>query len=1064
VVPIFRQIARSSLQFPLLVAGLVVGLLALGATQLREMPVDALPDFSPVYVEVQTESLGLSAVEVEQLITAPMEQILLNGVPWLDDITSESIPGLSSIVLFFEPGTDPLEARQVVQERLAQGRDLPKVARAPVMLQPLSSTSRVAMVRIDSDELTPIEQSVLAKWTIKPALMGVPGVANVAIWGQREQQMQVHVDSERLAARGVSLNQVVTTSANSLWVSPLSFVEASTPGTGGFVDTPNQRLGIHHVLPITEPDDLGAVALEGPDGEPVLGDDGQPVRLGDVVTVVEDHQPLIGDAVAEDRQGLLLVVEKFPEANALEVTEGVEETMAELAPGLDGITYRTDVYRPATYLDLGLRNAGWALAGGFLLVLLTLLVLHGWRSAVIAAVTVPLSLVSGALVLQWAGATMNLMLWAGLMTAAAAVVDDAVTGYESLRTAATPPLEHQGHRREAGATATARVRRPLAFATLVMLAATVPLLFLGFRNGLDAAFIRPIVLGYTLALVASMMVALVVSPTLAMLLLPRRGAGIGVPRLAERLGIVHSRLLGRGLARPTPVLAGVGALALLGLVVSPTLDVDMKPAPAERTFLVHWTTAPGTSHPEMSRITSLVADEIRSVPGIEHVGAHIGRALASDQVANVNSGELWASLTDGADYDDTLSALRSVVSGYPGVEQEVLTYTDERNAARGVGTTTSEDLVVRLYGQEYDVLADRAEDVRRTLEGIEGAGSVVIRSQQSEAQIEVKVNLGAARQAGVTPGEVRRAAATLVAGIEVGSLFEQQKVFEVVVIGSPEARHDMDVVENLSIATADGGSVRLGDVAAVDVVPVPTSIRHDSVSRYVDVVADVTAGDAGAVAEEAEEALAAIDFPLEYHAEILTDYAEEQAGMTRALGYALGALALMVLLLQAYLRSWRLAGVIFLCLPLALSGALLTAVIAGFSLDIGVLLGLLLLTGVYVRATLLLHARYQELGIRAGHRPETATVIRGAQDRFVPVIVTLVAVAGLALPAVVMGRDPGLELLQPMAAVTLGGLVTTALMVLLAVPLLYHRTAPDLDDTRFTDPTPAEDQPLVGAR
>ncbi len=359
-----RRIVGSTLRFPLIVAGIVFGLVLLGVPQLSDMAVDELPDYAPVSVEVQTESLGLSAVEVEQLITAPMEQLLLNGVPWLDDISSRSIPGLSSIVMVFEPGTDPLEARQVVQERLSQGRDLPKVAKAPVMLQPVSSASRVMMVRLDSKDLSPIEQSVLARWTVKPALMGVPGVANVAIWGEREQQMQVQVDPQRLADRGVALNQVVRTSANALWVSPLSFVRASTPGTGGFIDTPNQRLGVHHVLPINKPSELASVALEGADGKPVLGDNGRPVLLGDVVDVVEDHQPLIGDAVAAGGQGLVLVVEKFPEASTLAVTEGVEESMDKLAPGLDGLQVNTDVFRPASYLREGRRHA--ELAAGVL--------------------------------------------------------------------------------------------------------------------------------------------------------------------------------------------------------------------------------------------------------------------------------------------------------------------------------------------------------------------------------------------------------------------------------------------------------------------------------------------------------------------------------------------------------------------------------------------------------------------------------------------------------------------------------------------------------------------------
>jgi len=1041
---VIRRIVDSSLKIPLLVAALVLGLFSLGFVQLREMPIDTLPDFTPVYVEVQTESLGLSAVEVEQLITAPMEQILLNGVPWLEEISSESIPGLSSIVMVFEPGTDPLEARQVVQERLSQGRDLPRVAKAPVMLQPLSSTSRVMMVRVDSDELSPVEQSVLAKWTIKPALMGVTGVANVAIWGQREQQMQVQVDPERLAERGVTLNQVLTSTANALWVSPLSFVEASTPGTGGFIDTPNQRLGIHHILPITEPQHLASVALEGPNGQQLFGKDGKPVLLGDVVSVVEDHQPLIGDAVAGESQGLMLVIEKFPEANALEVTKGVESTMAVLAPGLTGVEFRADVFRPASYIDMAIDTLTWLLLLGLALMLLVLVILHGWRLAVVAAVTVPLSLVAATLVLYVRGETFNHMLLAGLMVATIAIVDDAVIDFDNVRRRlreADLPSEW----RAVLSAAVHEMRRPIIFATLIMLAATVPLFYVGFRSGLDGDFFGPIVLSYALALLASLVIALVVAPVMSMMLV-RGGAVQGAePSVPRRLASMYSNLLTRGLARPVAAVSVFGMIALAGLAVAPVLEPSMKPELKERTLLVHWQAAAGTSHPEMSRITSRVAAELRQVPGVENVGAHVGRALSSDEVSSVNVGELWASLTADADHDQTMGAAREVVSGYPGIEQEVLTYTDERITAHGIGSPTPEDVVVRVFGQEYELLAQKAREVQQTLAGIGGVRDVTVGSTPQEAQIEVRVDLDAAQQFGLTPGEVRRAAATLVSGIEVGSLFEQQKVFEVIVLGTPQSRHDLSAVEALMVDSSSGQQVRLGDVAKVQITSAPTTVRHSAVSRYVDVVARVGGRDVADVALDAEVAIEAIDFPLEYHSEILGDYAQERTALMEAFGFAAAALVAMFLLFQAYLGSWRLAVLAFIGLPLAISGGIVAAALAGIGLSIGTLLGVLVIVGLYTRNLLTLFGRYQALVRHDRHRPDIALVVRGASERFLSTFVAAVAVAAMLLPLVVLGSAPGLELLQPMSVVALGGLISTTFLSLFLLPLMYLRIVPDAD-------------------
>src|SRR5262245_3657568 len=354
-----RWISEASMRLRFLVLILAAVLMVFGITRISSMPVDVYPEFNPPLVEVQTEALGLSAAEVESLITTPMEADLLNGVAWLDQIYSESVVGLSRILLVFEPGTDPIRARQMVQERLTQAHALPNVSKPPVMLQPLSSSSRVMIIGLSSSSLSPIEMGVLARWNVKPRLMGVPGVANVAIWGQRERQLQVQVDPEQLRAKGVTLQQVVETTGESLWVSPLSYLEASSPGTAGWIDTPNQRLGIRHLLPIVTPEDLAKVSVV----------DSQGLRLGDVAKVVEDHQLLIGDAAVNSSSGLLLVIEKFPGTNTLDVTRKVEAALEALRPGLAGIEIDTTIFRPASYIELAIGNLAIVLLISIVLVL-----------------------------------------------------------------------------------------------------------------------------------------------------------------------------------------------------------------------------------------------------------------------------------------------------------------------------------------------------------------------------------------------------------------------------------------------------------------------------------------------------------------------------------------------------------------------------------------------------------------------------------------------------------------------------------------------------------------------
>src|SRR5262249_6295344 len=395
------------------VLGLAAVLLFFGTAQLRAMPVDALPEFAPPSVQVQTEALGLSASEVEELVTLNLEELLSN-TPFLQSMRSSSVPGLSSITLVFEPGTDVLRARQLVSEKLSLAFSLPNVSKPPTILPPTSATSRVMMIGLSSKQVSPIQMSILARWTVQPALLSVPGVANVAIWGMRDYQLQVLVDPQRLKAQHVTLDQVIATTGNALWVSPLTFLNASAPGTGGYIDSPQQRLEVRHVFPISKPQDLAKVVVEGTH-----------LRLGDVATVVEDHQPLIGDDLLNNDSGLLLVIDKLPGASTLDVTRGVEAKLKELQAGLSGVQINSSIYRPASFIDAAMGNLTRTLLISSLLVL-ALLFLYQWRLALIGMMTIPLSLVAAGFVLYLRGSTINTMILAGLALAVGVLFDEVI--------------------------------------------------------------------------------------------------------------------------------------------------------------------------------------------------------------------------------------------------------------------------------------------------------------------------------------------------------------------------------------------------------------------------------------------------------------------------------------------------------------------------------------------------------------------------------------------------------------------------------------------------------------
>ena len=1049
-----RSLVAWSLRFRLLVVLAAAGLMVVGVAQLRNAPVDVLPEFSPPYIEIQTEALGLSAAEVEQLITVPLEGDLLNGVAGIDSMRSESVAGLSSIVLVTEPGVDLLGARQLVQERLTQAHALPNVSSPPAMLQPLSSSSRVMMVGLRSRDLSMIDLGLLARWTIRPRLLGVTGVANVAIWGQREHQLQVQVDPERLRQSGVSLQQIVRTSGNSQLVSPLSFLEASTPGSGGFIDTPSQRLHVRHILPIADPEGFAQVPVEGAGGK----------RLGDVATIVEDHQPLIGDASVADSDGLLLVVEKFPGANTLEVTRGIEDALDALRPGLRGVEVDSTIFRPASSVEAALDNLTIALLAGALLLALALgVAFFEWRIVVIGLVSVALSVIAAALVFTMRGGTINALVFAGLVLAAVVVVDDAVVGLENMWRRLRERSGETGELTTADviAEAATEVRSPLAYATLVVLLALVPVFFL---EGAPGAFFEPLALSFALAVLTSMVVALTVTPALSLFLLRSAPLDRRDAPLTRWLKRRYASALSWTLSRPVPMAAAAAVIAVLGLAALPQFDRTLVPTFRDLELLVRFDGAPGTSRPEMVRITNRAGQELRALEGVRNVGAHVGRAVMADQVSGINSGELWVSIDPDADYDETVGAVREVVDGYPGIDSELLAYSNERiravgavadgNAARdnaGLAALTGEEepVVVRVYGNELGVLREKADEVQAAIADVDGVVDPRVEAQPTEPTLEVEVDLEAAGRAGINPGDVRRAAATLVQGIVVGALFEEQKVFDVIVVGVPDVRASVTTIRDLLVESPSGNRVRLGDVADVRVAPAPVAIRREAASRRIDVLADVGGRDLGSVLDDVERRVQEVEFPLEYHAEVREESTERQAAGRRVLGAAVAAAIGIFLILQAAFGGWRLAAAFLLTAPWALSGGVLAAFVVGGALSLGSLLGLFAVFCLVVRNGVLLIARYQQVAPPEEGAIDRAVALRGAEERLTPTVTTALAVGLAFLPLALLGDRPGHEIAHPLAVVVLGGLVTATLFSLFVAPALSLRLAPTTSPERL---------------
>jgi len=1012
-----KWLVSTSLRLRVAVVVLTAILLIAGTRIVSQTRFDVFPEFAPPLVEVQTEVPGLSTSEVEVLVTVPIENAL-NGVSWLDKVRSKSVLGLSSVVLYFEGGTDIMAARQLVQERLTQlAERLPSVAKPPVILSPLSATSRVLKIGMSSETLSQMEMTTIAKWTIRPRIMAIPGVANVAIWGQRDRQIQVLVDPQHLYTHEVTTNDVVRAAEDAVQI-----------GGGGFIDTPNQRLAVAHTLSIHSPEDLSDV--------PVVIRNGAPLKLGDLADLVEGFPPPIGDAIINDGPGILLIVEKQPWGNTLEVTKKIEEILDALRPGLKDIEIDSTIFRPATFIEMSLSNLNRALLIGCLLVIAVLaFFLNNWRTALISALAIPTSLIIAALILNYRGGTINTMVLAGLIIALGELVDDAIIDVENI-------MRRLRLNKDAGSPdsifkvvldASLEVRSAVVYGSVIVVLVLMPVFFL---QGLSGSFFRPLALSYVLAILSSLLVALILTPALAMILLPRVVERKESPFL-KWLKARYEVLLPKLISQPKKVMAVVAVALVLTLVVIPFLGEEFLPHFKEYDFLMHWVEKPGTSIEAMDRITIRVSKELRSIPGVRNFGSHIGRAEVADEVVGPNFTELWISLDPDVDYQTTVDKIQEVVDGYPGLYRDLLTYLRER--IKEVLTGTSATLVIRIYGENLDVLRLKAEEVRAAIADTDGIVDLKVQPQVLVPQVEVHFRPKAAAQFGLTAGEVRRAATILMNGIKVGEFYEDQNIFDVVVWGAPQVRSNIDSLRSLRIETPTGGLIPLEEVADVYVGPTPNQITRESASRYTEVTCNVRGRDLGSVARDVENKVKDISFDRGYHPEFLGEYAAQRASRQRILALSVFALIGIFLILFTDFGSSRLAFLVIAGLPFALIGGVFSAIVSGGVLSLGSLIGFVTVLGVAAGNSIMLISHYKHLQTEEGHSFGIDLIIQGAKERLAPILMTALTTALALLPIVIGGNRPGQEIEHPMAIVILGGLVSSTLLNLLVMPVLYWK-------------------------
>ncbi|MCF6198615.1 MAG: efflux RND transporter permease subunit [Hyphomicrobiaceae bacterium] len=1027
----FHWIISSSLKFRYLIVAAFTVMLIYGLDRISVMQVDVFPRFAPPVIKIQAEGPGMSAVEVEELVTVPLEQALRGAVD-LDIMRSKSVTGLSEVKMIFKSDVDLLEARQLVHERLATiASQMPVNIVAPVMLPPMSSVSRVMHIGLSSKTLSLDDLSMAAFWKLQFRLKKVQGVASIVMWGFRNKQLLVQVDPEKMRYYGVTLSEVKKAAGNVLKIGLLKYTRAAKGQGEGFIETGQQRLTIRHDLGISSAPDLSKVVVKN-------DKNGKPIFISDVAEVRFSHDKPIGEAVVHDGPGLLILVQMFPWANIQETTRGLDAAIEELRPAFPGIDIDNQIFRPARYVEMSISNLSHAMILGALIVVFILIFfLFEWRVALISSVAIPVSLVASALVLYWQNETINVMVLAGFFVALGAIVDDAIIDIENIMRRLRENRELAANQQKSTGKiildASMEVRRPIVYATIIILLSVMPVFNL---HGVSKAFFSPLVYSYSLALLASMVVALTITPALAYILLRKGPLRTKEAPLVSVLKRSYMPLLKGSMRYPVPTILITAFVAAMGILTWPMLSHTLMPGFKEPDILVKWLTKPGTSRVAAYRTARRACAEFMTIPNVRTCGSHIGRAISGPEVHGMNYMENWVSIKDVSKLDETIEKVREAGAGYPGIRVPQLNYIRER--IKQVLSGASQSVVVRIFGPDLKTLRQKALEVKKALTDVEGLKKVKTGFQTENPQIQIKVNIAKAAVHGLTPGDISRAVSAMLNGMEVSDVFRNGRIHGVMIWSLPKHRDSFSDLQDLLIDTPIGGHVRLSEVADIAIKPTPNAVLRENFSRRIDVKASVYKNaDFTQIISDVEAQLATVDFPLEYRAEILGEPIE-RAKALKQLGWVslLAALGIL-LMLQASFGSWKLAFMTFLALPAALVGGVIATYMSGGIVSLGSLVGLLTILGVAARNGVLLVSHYQHLEKSENMPFGLDLVLRGAGERLAPILMTSLSTGLAMVPLIIGGVISGHELQHPMAVVIVGGLVTSTLLSLFVIPMLY---------------------------
>ena len=1020
---ILDRLIRWSLENRLLATAAAVVLLAAGGWTATEMPVDVFPDLTAPTVTVLTEAHGMAPEEVERLVTFPVETAV-NGAAGVRRVRSSSAQGFSIVWVDFEWGTDIYRARQIVGEKLQlAGAQMPEGADAPVLAPVTSIMGEILLVGLTAPDSLMMEARTAADWTLRRRLLAVPGVAQVTPIGGEVKQYQADVDPERLRAYRIGLGQVVDAARGS-----------NENASGGVYRADGREVQIRG---LGRAHDVGDIA-----GTVVATRGGAPVRLEDVAEVEIGPRPSFGTASVNAEPAVILSIQKQPKANTLELTERIDAELDRLSGDLPaGVEVHRAIFRQADFIDRAVENVVAALRDGALLVIVVLfLFLWNVRTTLISVVAIPLSLSIAVLALWALGGTINTMTLGGMAIAIGALVDDAIIFVENVyrrlkENRRAPP----GERRPALPViyeAAREIRAPILNATLIISVVFVPLFFL---SGVEGRMLRPLGFAYIVSILASLLVAVTVTPALCAYGLP------GAPVLdREREGRLLETL--EGWYRPTldrverhsgAVLVASAGLLVLTLSAFPFLGSGFLPDFQEGTLTISAVTVPGTSLDETDAIGRRIERRLLGHPAIPTTARRTGRAELSEHAQGVNGSEIDAHLDlSEHELDEVMADVRERLSGIPGTAITVGQPIGHRIDHMLSGTRAA--IAMKLFGPDLRRLRSLAERIRAAAGDVEGVVDLAVERQAAVPQLQVRADRRAMAQHAVTPGALAEAVDVGLRGEVVSQVREGQRAFDLAVRFDEEHRGSPEAVRNALVATPDGPHVPLSQLATVEEGTGPNTISREDVQRKIVVSANVAGRDVGSVVEELRSHVRSeVSLPAGYFLEYGGQFESGQRATRRITILSLFSLAAIFLLLFQEFRSLRTATLLLVNLPLALTGGVFAVLLIGGTINVATLVGFITLFGIAVRNGILLVSRYQDLREEGVAWPRA--IREGSMERLAPILMTALT-AGLALVPLALGLgEPGKEIQAPLAIVVLGGLITSTALNMVVVPALFLR-------------------------